>query len=775
MPPKKSSIHSHYQEEMMVDKNTGRTITQRLCRHCGDLYAIGSSTDTLTKHYDRNHQGKPPPFHRFRRSCEDEPATKRQCTSTQSTLDKTIMRLSNDDLLPAMASLWAHCSWAHRIVQLPQFLAVASALRASNIRIPTRDALRTAQLSLAQSLRTRVVRQLRNYCNSDPLTIAIDGWTNVNTAKVTNVLILCGGEAYYWCSIVNANHRNTANWLCDPLVKVMNDIKAEGLVFSALVADNERVNHALWEQVLEPFPFLIRSPCAAHLVQLCVIKALALPGIEGTLMAMDELLGKFRLKVHRLQLKEVQLAAKKTVLNLLRPCETRWSSQLQAAARLYMLKSFVDLVIEQPPQFWVNIQQIIEFLKPFQVATDVMQRDGSTLYDTYSQFKALLTHAGAIKSSSVFYPVRHDIIDIILDMWEKHININAIICCAILSFDPSVSTTFTPSQIHTAEQWFFSFAAKYAQAWTLSTTIDYERLRREVKSQWGNFMARAAGSTFSTFSSDIEDLRERHAEEKRDFDPRAVWHHQLRHAPTLAYSAVALLSVAASEAAVERSFSAQGDVHSDRRNRLADVTVEAEMFIKFNEATVLAVEQWEEEKKSKQKKGQPVRKRKHVVVPNIVMEMGEDADEEEIVERAVNVRSLFSRPEREAAAEEGEEAPVAAGEEEEQKEDEPVAAARVSAVPPPADANDTEAFIRSYVKEFSITASYRWQGHHMQQLEAAGMAWTPRMRDGPVALKKMIKEWVKNRAEDEEEEKEEEEEPEAAAELSSMLEERVNE
>jgi hypothetical protein len=45
---------------------------------------------------------------------------------------------------------------------------------------------------------------------------------------------------------------------------------------------------------------------------------------------------------------------------------------------------------------------------------------------------------------------------------------------------------------------------------------------------------------------------------------------------------MALLSISASEAAVERSFSMQDIVHSKRRNRLNDESVEDEMFIKFN-------------------------------------------------------------------------------------------------------------------------------------------------------------------------------------------------
>jgi hypothetical protein len=574
---KPSPVHRHFQEESA--RIDGVVLKHRRCLHCNTkVFSISTSTEVLARHLKTNHPDAPPPRRLGASSpLSDDPPAKRLRT-TQSTLDSTLHRIDNDAVLPALASLFGHCSWAHRLIELPEFLDAVMALRTSDCYLPTRHTLRAAQLSLAQSLRTRVVRQLRNYCRSSPLTIAIDGWTNVNTSKVTNVVILCGGEAYYWCSIVNSSHHNTALWLRDPLVSVLNNIRAEGLIFTALVADNERFNHAVWELLVEPFPYLIRSPCAAHLVQLCVLKALALPGIEPILTDMEGVLGEFRYKVNRLKLKQVQIAATNSSLNLLRPCDTRWSSQLFAADRLYLLKSYVDVVSEQTPQFWIDLQQVIEFLKPFQVATDIMQKDTSNLYDTYSQFKSLLKHVSSLKSTSVFYAAKNDITTMIIDLWEKHVNVNAVICCAILSFDPSVNAMFE-NQIYAAEQWFFDFATKYAQAWTLSSTTDIDQLRRQVKSQWSDFNARAAGSNFCNMSTDIADFRVEHTAEGRPFDPRAVWNMHLNHAPVVAHAAVALLSIAGSEAAVERTFSAQGDVHSDRRNRMADAAVEAEMFI----------------------------------------------------------------------------------------------------------------------------------------------------------------------------------------------------
>ena len=218
--------------------------------------------------------------------------------------------------------------------------------------------------------------------------MAIDGWTDVNSSKVTNVVILCGGVAYYWCSIVNSLSHNTAVWLKDSLIRVLTGIREEGLMFTAIVADNERVNRTVWEHLLVPFPFLIRSPCAAHLIQLCVNKALELPSIEPLFTSMECLLRQFRLKESRLKLKNLQVAnpIRTTTVNgipvlygLLRPQDTRWSSWLYAAQRLLMLRAYIDIVSLQDASFWSGLSELVAFLKPFQVATDVMQEDGSTL------------------------------------------------------------------------------------------------------------------------------------------------------------------------------------------------------------------------------------------------------------------------------------------------------------------------------------------------------------------------------------------------------------
>ena len=70
-------------------------------------------------------------------------------------------------------------------------------------------------------------------------------------------------------------------------------------------------------------------------------------------------------------------------------------------------------------------------------------------------------------------------------------------------------------------------------------------------------------------------------------------------APELAACVLALLELSASEAAVERSFSRQGLVHSKQRNRLSDDTVHLSMAFAFNRralqhSTARSAQGWEE-------------------------------------------------------------------------------------------------------------------------------------------------------------------------------------
>ena len=749
MPPLTSTAHSHYQKVKI------NGVTRQRCLRCKvQTYADSTSTTVLLKHWKKCKATAVPASSMSSSTSSSQSLLSSSSASAAALavnadapvvtshrrvygpLDTAFSTASNLQLRPALAELFAIHTLPHHIIESAAFHAAVDAIRASTERLPNRRQLRAEQDVVAQRLRARVLNKLRNYCRSSPVTVALDGWTNVRRDKVTNVVILCGGAAYYWCSIVNSTASNTAAWMREPVANVINELREEGLIVAGLSTDNEEVNRALHSQLVVSFPFLIRSPCAAHILQLCVHGSLNLEEITPVMLGMQELLRQFNAKAARLKLKNLQLAASKTAYELIMPCDTRWSSHLMAARRLLQLRSFVDMVFLQPLRFWDTLAEIIRYLEPFQVATDVMQNDTSTLYDLYQQFNIVLRHVQDLPATSCFYAVKDKIVDIIRGHWQKHVNLDAVVISAQLSFDASV-TSALPEHVDTARHWFLSFAAQYAWYYNLTTHSSIEQIKMEAMDEWSNFLGRTPGSCFQHLSDEVAMLRAKHMAEhcvtsrKRDssgnevvhnytrWQPKAVWIFYLQTAPVISHAAVALLSVAASEAAVERTFSAQGLVHSKRRNRLLDETVEREMFIKFNSRAL------DDDQSTKQRGN--------------YIELSEDMEEVEDVPR---LDCLFAaRQQQQPADDDGfMHAADADDGKEELLESPPV----ISQIPPPAPpADPVQDVVRKFVKQFKVSSAFRFKEHHQAALSALGAECNPPLQVHDVVMQRMVMAYVR--------------------------------
>lgn len=706
---KTSIVHDHFSQ----------LNSTYVCHHDANCTPLSgtNATTTLKAHlnaYHKQWEANPPPPPPQPRS----PAKKR-CRQSALT-ERSFMVLNNSALLPAIASCLARFSWPHHAVDSPEFHHMIDCARYSNIDSYERRAVKESQMHQAQQLRIKLVSTLQSFCRASPITVAMDGWSNVNMVKVTNVVLLCGGRAYYWCSIVNSRHHNTAAWLRDALVEVMNGLQGRGLIFAGLVLDNEAVNGALFNLLEPTFPFLVHSPCAAHILQLCIDHSLKLPAIMPLLTSMEALINRFRNnKAAKMKLLGHQVAesvAKPLLVK--RPCTTRWSSHLQAAERLVELQRFVDMVEPQPPSFWSELSSLIKFLKPFQVATDKLQDDSSTLLDTYKQFKYLQQHVTRLVPADFLYPSKDAITNVILDMWDKHINLDAVVICAHLSFDNDADLLFA-GQLDSAQEWFVKFATQYALYWNLADYTEPDQVRRAARYEWTSYLAKA-GSGFEKLGERVADMKK-----AQPFEPKRVWLMQRAAAPIISHAAIAILSVAGSEAAVERTFSVQGLVHSDRRNRLSDASVEAEMFLRTNER--LLADDSSSSSRSRKRKLTPLQ-----LPLAIEMEVNEEDDEP-----MPSVAALFQRPARVEVDEKGEQvvAAAAAAVAEEMK-----AEVVELLLPPPVD--QLEAFIKLFVRDEHVTAHYRWTGPRSQVLEGKAALQTPPILLHTELLKEKIKQYV---------------------------------
>ena len=412
-------------------------------------------------------------------------------------------------------------------------------MRSTTAAPPHRRALKAAVGTLAEQIHRRVVQRITG--GTAPVTVAIDGWTNVRQTKVTNVVLLCGGTAFYWCSISNTYAANTAQWLEEQLTPKLRELLELGIRFTALVADNESVNGALFGRLQTPFPFLIRVPCAAHTIQLIVLQILRIDRFQATMATVASSLSRFeKQKADRMRLRQLQQGEAREY-TLLKPCDTRWNSQLRAAERIILLRNFITLIIKDvPPAFWEQLAQLIAYLLPFQIATDIMQKDSATLYDVWQQMHSLLVHIAAQKATHGSALTKRAE-GALRERWNKQVNQPATIACAILSVFADVSS-LSAAVRNEALHFIRTWGASYLLFYKLAEGTEVE-IKGRLYVELGHFNGRTGD--YSTAQEELE---------LPGFEPLIFWSN---HIGELSLVAKALLSVTASEAAVERSFSAR--------------------------------------------------------------------------------------------------------------------------------------------------------------------------------------------------------------------------
>jgi len=454
-----------------------------------------------------------------------------------------------------------------RVVEDSEFQALCEAVRSSQAALPSRKAMKSATLALEASMRTDLLRRFVQ--SRAPVAIAFDGWTNVKQAKVTNVVVICDGVAFYWRSITNASEKNTAEWMERSMVPVIEELLQAGVRLVGLVADNESVNGALFALLAAKYVFLLRIPCAAHTIQLVVKSSFASVRWKKMREEVERLLKEFSLKECRQQLLNLQQAAGNSPLFLLKPNDTRWNSFLFACQRLLKLRDFVNVIARRPDEFWSELEALVDFLLPFQVATDVLQRDSATLFDVWQQYNLLAAHVKANARGEE----KAVALTALRSRWNRQVNADATIAVAILSFVDTAGFN-QERDLDPARDFIVDFGEKYLRKFNKST-LSADQLKAALLAQYGHLTNRS-----SRFCQLEEHIRSTQLSDGAQWRALTVW--GLYVGMELGQVATALLTLPSSEAAVERTFSAQDAIHTKKRNRLQDSTVQASMFVAFN-------------------------------------------------------------------------------------------------------------------------------------------------------------------------------------------------
>lgn len=506
------------------------------------------------------------------------PTNKQRGTYFQRSIKSAFQSSSNEELLGKFAVVFAKLSLPLHLVENDDFQTLLDSYRSATASCPSVHILKKTQKLEHASLKSIICQRMQN--QADPVSVLLDTWTNVNQNAVNNVVIMSNCVPYYWKSIENKYERNTALWMHPHIQNVIQELSELKVKVAGFVVDNATVNLKLFNLLQADFPFLIHIPCHAHIIQLCVKSILMVEGAQEIITWVRKLLLDFKKNlIYRKKLARFQQADGKdgekgfAPKRLIRPVDTRWNSSLKAAERLLLLQKYIDMIFPDiPQQNWVQLNLLIYLLKPFETATNIIQDDRSTLYDVYTQFLNVLEHLTTYLATRQFFNVKQSY-NIIIKYWQSLVNVEAVICCAKFSFDRDYESKFTPQNRQSAKDWFIKFSKNYLNFYYPSTEFTISNIR----TQYGQFVSRTG-----VFIQLHEIIADSTNPKTGKLLPKTIWYNYLDVAPELARCAIAILSLPASEASVERTFSLQSIVHRQHRNRLALPQTETEMFLRTN-------------------------------------------------------------------------------------------------------------------------------------------------------------------------------------------------
>jgi hypothetical protein len=118
----------------------------------------------------------------------------------------------------AIAIAFAKNSLSLSLIENKHYRRQLEILHGKEINI-TKKKLKETIISEGKRINDNMLSTLSS--DGQPITIALDGWTNVRANKVTNILLICSGSVYYYAGIENKNDFNNVEWLVPKLTEAI--------------------------------------------------------------------------------------------------------------------------------------------------------------------------------------------------------------------------------------------------------------------------------------------------------------------------------------------------------------------------------------------------------------------------------------------------------------------------------------------------------------------------------------------------------------------------
>ena len=369
-----------------------------ICKLCKENIPYSGNTTNLGYHMQKCHIAD---YEELMKEDKDEPeSTLTRKEPVQLTIDGALARTMpysassgrHKELLDATATFITQTLQPLHIVDEPSFRSLLLCAE-PRFRLPHRTHFTDKVLpEKYEKVRSDVMKQLESM---EKCTITTDLWTaNYQTRSYISFTVHFLDSNFKLQSrclqTLEVTSDHSANSLKDALASLLQSWNVTGKVCGAITDNAGNIKNAIRLLGIEHFP------CVAHTLQLSIKRGLEVVKVRQVLGRCRKLVEHFQKSLNETyHLREKQEMLKLPQHKLIQECATRWGSTLDMLQRLMEQQAAIAAVLMSgkvrhlmpESDEWVIIEELVDILKPFHHATEVLSAEK---YPTFSTVKPLL-------------------------------------------------------------------------------------------------------------------------------------------------------------------------------------------------------------------------------------------------------------------------------------------------------------------------------------------------------------------------------------------------
>ncbi|XP_026385177.1 uncharacterized protein LOC113280814 [Papaver somniferum] len=465
---------------------------------------------------------------------------------------------------------------AFNVIQTTGFIEMIKAVSEYGIgySLPSYSTLRTKLVVNTKADVERYVNEVKESWSLTGCTIMSDIWTDMKKRSFINVIAYSPKGAVFLKSVERSGESNTGLFIREVLLPVIEEIGAENVV--QIVTDNASNYGLACNLIMEEYPHIIKSKCAAHGVQLLFEDIYdSVDWVKDIFLKARKIYDHFYRHIILLD-----LMREHTKKDLRKYSKTRFASHflmlqsildvedglrnlvasVEYRNMLYSKRAVADIVKEliQGTPFWEDGKELISAMEPLVKVLRLVDGDGSTsgyIYEATDRARK------AIKKRCEEDPVKY------MHIWEL--------------FEFRVKSNLL-HEVHAAAMYLnppFMFDGKISytnEAVQAALSYIYDKLIDTTeRTKFSQELLLYNGKHPKIFTSiSIDQISNCH--------PRVWWEANGGSVPILRKVAIRLLSQPCSASACERNWSSFDAAQTKKRNRLAPQMLEDLVYIRMN-------------------------------------------------------------------------------------------------------------------------------------------------------------------------------------------------